>query len=137
MASHSVSDDSRWETITMVRPCAMCFRLALTSASLSGIERAGRFVQDQDAGIVDQGAGDRQPLALAAGEVGRALLDHRFVAVRQTLDELGGACQPGGVHRVGQGQAGTAGQDVFRDGAAEQEVFLQHDAKVATQMAPD
>ena len=34
--SQSISDDKRWETMTIVRPCAMRSRLALTTASLSG-----------------------------------------------------------------------------------------------------
>ena len=98
------------------------------------IERAGRLVQDQDARVVHQGAGDRQALPLAAGQVGRAFLDQRLIAVRQALDELRGAGQPGGMDRVRQRQAGAAGQDVFRDRAAEQEVLLQHHAEVAAQM---
>src|SRR5262245_30565454 len=40
-----------------------------------GVEGAGRLVEDEDARIDDQGAGDRQALPLAAREVGRTLID--------------------------------------------------------------
>ena len=50
--SQSRSDDSRCETMIIVRPSTMRTRLALTIASLSGIERAGRLVED--AGCADR-----------------------------------------------------------------------------------
>ena len=51
------------------------------------------------------------------------------------LDEFLGAGKPRGMHRIGQGQAGAAGDDVVADRAAEQEVLLQHDAEALAQMA--
>ena len=86
-------------------------------------------------GIVDQRAGDRQPLPLSAREVGRAFLDVGLVAVRHPLDEFLGAGQPRGAHRVLQRQAWAAGDDVVADRAAEQEVVLQHHAEALPQMA--
>ena len=44
------------------------------------VERAGRLVEDQQAGVAHQGPGDLQPLALAAGEVPPLLGDGRAVA---------------------------------------------------------
>ena len=98
------------------------------------IERAGGLIQDQDARIMDQRPRDRQTLALAAGQIGRTFLDPGLIAFGQTLDELLGAGQAGGAHRIAQGQAGAAGQDIVLDAAAEQEVFLQHHAEAAPQM---
>ena len=46
-----------------------------------GVERAGRFVEDQDARVLEQDARDRQPLALAARELVAALADDGVVAV--------------------------------------------------------
>ena len=48
-----------------------------------GIDRGQRLVEDQDRRIAQQGAGDRQPLALTAGQHDAALADHRLVALRQ------------------------------------------------------
>ena len=47
------------------------------------VDRGGRVVEDEDARIDEERAGDREPLALAAGERDPALADHRLVAVRE------------------------------------------------------
>ena len=54
------------------------------------IERTRRLVEHQDRRVGDQGAGDRQPLALAARETHAVFADHRIVALRQARDEFGG-----------------------------------------------
>src|SRR3546814_1782925 len=53
-----------------------------------GVEMGGRLVQDQYRGILEEGAGDRDTLALAAREAGAALADRRVQAVGQSCDEL-------------------------------------------------
>ena len=60
---------------------------------------------------MDEGAGDREALALAAGEVGRAFLDDGLIAHRHALDEFLGAGEAGGAHGVDQGEAGAPGED--------------------------
>ena len=60
------------------------------------VEGAGRLVQDQDARLRQQRAGDRQALLLAAGEVGAVLLQQGVVALGQALDELVGPGDAGG-----------------------------------------
>lgn len=50
-----------------------------------GIRRRGGLVEDQDRGIGEEGAGDRDPLPLAAGELA-VLTDHRVVASRELVD---------------------------------------------------
>jgi hypothetical protein len=52
------------------------------------IQRAGGFVQDQDWRVLEQRAGDRQALALAAGQGGATLADQRVVAFRLAQDEI-------------------------------------------------
>ena len=64
----------------------------------AGIHRAGGVVQDQDLGLFQQRAGDAQPLLLAAGDVGAALLDLGVVFIGELLDELIGLRQPAGLH---------------------------------------
>ena len=121
--------------MTIVRPRGDAQQIGVDHRLALGIERAGRLVEDQDARIVDQRARDREPLALAARQIGRAFLDVGLVAVRHPLDELLGAGEPRRAHRVGQREAGTAGDDVVADRAAEQEILLQHDAEALAQMA--
>ena len=52
------------------------------------VERGGGFVQQHDWCISDQGAGDRDPLALASGQLRTMLADGRVVAERETHDEV-------------------------------------------------
>ena len=99
------------------------------------IQGAGRFIEDEDARIVDQRARDRQPLLLTAREVGRSFLDIGIVAVRHPLDELVGAGQMRGAHDVGEVEPGAAGNDVVADRSTEQEIVLQNDAEPLAQMA--
>ena len=63
-----------------------------------GVDRRGGVVEDQDARVGQQRAGDRQALALAAGERQAALADAGVVAVGQALDELVGLGAAGGGH---------------------------------------
>ena len=52
------------------------------------IERRSRFVEDEDARVLEYRARDRDALLLAARELEPALADARFVAVRQARDEV-------------------------------------------------
>ncbi len=61
-----------------------------------GVDRGGGFVEDQDARVDQQGAGDGDALAFAAGEGLAALADQRIVAVGQSQDEFVGAGGAGG-----------------------------------------
>ena len=53
-----------------------------------GIDRRQGFVQHQDRGVAQQGPGDGDALALAAGKFSPALADHRVVVVGQRHDEV-------------------------------------------------
>ena len=55
-----------------------------------GIDGRERLVEHEDGRIAQHGAGDGDPLALAAGEPDAALADHRLVAGRQGGDEVVG-----------------------------------------------
>ncbi len=48
-----------------------------------GVDRGQCLIEDQDRGITQQGAGDRQPLALTPGQQDPALADDGLVALRQ------------------------------------------------------
>ena len=107
--------------------------VALDDALALVVERRGRFVEDEDARIGDQRAGDGDALALAAGEIGAALLDDRVVALRQLGDELVGAGEPRRLHHQRARRGGIGQRDVLVDRAVEQHVLLQHDADLAAQ----
>ena len=52
------------------------------------VERRGRLVEQQDRRVAQDGAGDREPLALAAGEPHALLAEEGLEALRQAIEEL-------------------------------------------------
>lgn len=68
-----------------------------------GIDGGGGVVQDQDAGLFQQCAGNAETLLLAAGDVVAALLDVGLVLVGEALDKFIGAGLLAGVLDLGVG----------------------------------
>src|SRR5262245_15096147 len=58
------------------------------------VERRGRFVEDENRSVLDDGARDAQPLALAPREAAAGFGDFGIVAIRQPRDELVGVRRP-------------------------------------------
>jgi predicted amidohydrolase len=118
---------------SVVRPCASSASDFWIALGL-GIERRGRFVEDQDRRVLQEHARDRQPLLLAAGQFDAALADDRVQPGRQARYHARPAA-PAGRHRmIGLvGGAEAAIGDVLADRAAEQEDVLLHDADLAAQ----
>jgi hypothetical protein len=74
---------SRWAMTSVVRPCIRPFQRLLHQLLAFGVERRGRLVEQQDRRVAQDGAGDRDALALAARQHDAALADRRVVALRQ------------------------------------------------------
>ena len=68
--------------MSVVRPAARRLHRLLHRALALGVERAGRLVEEEHRGVAQDGAGDGQPLALAAGQHHAALADVGVVALR-------------------------------------------------------
>ena len=88
------------------------------------VERREAVVEDVDLGPLDERPGDREPLALAAGQVGAALGDRRLEPAVELADEALGL---GDLERRPQlvvGRVGLAVAQVAGDRAAEQERLL-------------
>jgi len=95
------------------------------------VQRAGGFVEDEDGRVLEDGAGDREALALAAGQRAAAFADRRRERVRRALDEVERLGALGGVAHFGLGGVGLADPQVFGDRAVEQQRLLVDDADVA------
>ena len=99
-----------------------------------GVERAGRLVEDQDARVADQRAGDAEKLALAHRQPLAALAQHGVVALRQALDEIVRADELG----HGDDAAGIlvdhAHGDVLAHRAGEELHVLRHAADLGAQL---
>ncbi len=95
----------------------------------------GRLVQDDQARVGQQRAGDGDELALTDRDVGAELQDLGVVAVRQPLDEPVQADRPRGCHdRLLRGR-GCAEADVVGDRARKQERILRDQRHLRTQRA--
>src|SRR4051812_14424613 len=98
-----------------------------------GVERARRLVEDQHRRVLEQRAGDREALALAAGERAPALADRGIEAVGLAVDEFE---RLGALERLDHllvGGIRAADLEVLADRAREQHRLLEHDADVAAE----
>src|SRR6266540_3769755 len=99
----------------------------------AGVDRRGRLVHDEDRGVLDESAGDRDPLALSPGQLGSPLSDRGLVAVRQLGDEVvrvRGLCRRDDLIHL---SADPSVLDVRGNAAGEQQRLLQNDADLIAQ----
>ena len=99
----------------VVRPFITSVSAVLDAALGGGVHAGGRVVQDQDARLGEEGAGDRHALALAAREGEAALAHERVEPVRQVLDQLGEAGLLGGAPDLLLARLGTGVGDVLAE----------------------
>ena len=95
-----------------------------------GVERARRLVENHDRRILEERAGDRQALSLAARQVAASFADHGLKAVRRAVDEF---ARLGLLERklhLGRGRVGLADAQILLDRAREDERLLEHDPDV-------
>ena len=104
------------------------FERVLDLALGMAVERRGRLVEHQDRRRLQDGAGDRHALLLAAGEFQAALADQRVVALRQRHDEVVDLGEPRRLAHLGLARIGFAVADVVFDRVVEQHGILRHHA---------
>jgi hypothetical protein len=100
-----------------------------------GVERAGGFVQDQNRRVLQNGAGDGEALALAAGKRDAFFADDGVEALGFLHDEIVGVGVFGGGDDFVVRRAEPAQLDVPADGVVEQNVFLRDDGDLVPQVA--
>ncbi len=120
----------------VVRPWRETVDRLLDARLRLDVERAGRLVEHQDRRILEDRAGDRDALALAARKLAAALADRRVVAVALGEDEVvrGGGLRRG-MHLV-VSRLGAADADVLLDRAVEQPGVLEHGGDRLAQRLP-
>ena len=99
-----------------------------------GVERRGGLIEDEDFRVLENGPGEGQPLALAAGELHAVAAEQRVVAVGQALDELVGPGFPSGFADLLVGGVGAGVAEVLHHGGVEEEAFLERDADGAAEV---
>ena len=97
------------------------------------VERRGGLVEDEDAGVAEDGAGDRDALALAAAELDAALADDGVVGVGEFADKPVGVGGPGGGLDLGVAGVGAAVADVVGDAGGEEDRLLRDHADLLAQ----
>ena len=95
-----------------------------------GVDGGEGVVEDEDAGIADDGAGDGGALLLAAGECDAALADHGVEALGELEDFGADVRDDGGVFDCSGGGVGDAEGDVLADGVGEEKGLLRDEADV-------
>mmetsp|Transcript_73984 Transcript_73984/g.173688 ORF Transcript_73984/g.173688 Transcript_73984/m.173688 type:complete len:360 (-) Transcript_73984:725-1804(-) len=98
-----------------------------------GVQRARRLVEEQDLGVLEQGAGDGDTLLLPSAKHDAALSALRVVALRQTLDEVVCVGQASGLLDAGVGADLGSIHDVVLNGHGKQYGFLLHQPNLVAQ----
>ncbi|CAN3962300.1 DNA-directed RNA polymerase subunit omega, partial [Dysosmobacter welbionis] len=80
------------------------------------VHTGSRLIQNHDGGVLQNGAGNGDPLLLAAGEGGAALSHHRMIAVGQRHDKVVALGAPGRLHHLLVSGVGIAEFDVVLNG---------------------
>ena len=114
-------------------PCGDLRHVLLDDPLAFIVERARRFVKDQDPRLAQECARNRNALALAAGQAAAAFADDRVVALGQLQDEVVSAGERSRSDHAVDRHAGLGKRDVVADRTVEQNVLLQHDAQLAAQ----
>ena len=97
------------------------------------VERAGRFVEDEDPRVGNERARDRDTLALAAGKRGTAFADDRVVALGQLQNEFMRARELGRRNDAFDRKCRIDQRDVLAHRAVEEHALLQDHADLAPQ----
>src|SRR2546423_193742 len=100
-----------------------------------GVESARRLVEDQERRVAQQGPGDRDALALPAGEPRAPLAQQRVVALRELGDELVGVRGPGCRAYLLEREVAAAVGDVGVHRVVQEHGFLGHDPHEPAQAA--
>ena len=112
----------------VVRPSISRSRARLDQPLADRVEGRRRLVEDQDAGVLEQDPGDRDPLLLAARQLVAALADHRVVAVGQLGDPIVDRRRARGRDQLVVGRLGPGVAQVVADRRVEQVRLLGHEA---------
>src|SRR5580704_7297933 len=90
-----------------------------------GVYACQGIIENEDARVADDGAGDGGPLLLTAGEGDSAFADHGVEAARE-LEDLGGDMGDGcGLLDLFRGCFGNSEGDVLADGLGEEKGLLR------------
>jgi len=97
------------------------------------VQGGGRFIHDQDVGVLEQGAGNGQALFLAFGQIEPPFIHPGGIALRQALDEIIDPGSPADAFYVLHAGLLIAIAQVIGNTAGEQQVALRDITDAAAQ----
>ena len=133
--SASSTVDGRWATISAVVSASTCAQRGLHQGLRVHVQRRQRVVQDQEARPADHRAGQREALALTAGQAEPLLADLRVRALRQGVHEVGLRDGQRPVQLAVAGAVAGAHQHVLADARREQRRLLEGHGDQGAQLA--
>lgn len=98
------------------------------------VESRGGFVEDEDGGVAQEGAGEGETLALSAGERGAALADDGLITVGERHDEVVGEGGAGGSFDLGFGGFRATEEKVGANGVDEEDGVLGNERDLAAKV---
>src|SRR5215471_2382605 len=100
----------------------------------SDIHGTGGFVQDQNRRVLDEGAGQRDPLALTSRETHTPFPNGRLVSVRQARDEIMHVGEFGAFDYFLLARPGSGVSDILGNTGGEKYRLLEHDRKLVAKV---
>ena len=122
--AHAVGDDDDGLVLYEFRNALLNFGFVFD------VEACGSFVEEYDGGVLEDGAGDGDSLAFAAGERVAVFTNDGVVALRELLDEVITVCKLCGSQDFFVGGVALTDANVVADGRVEQHNILEDDGEV-------
>ena len=98
-----------------------------------GIQRRGRFVQNQQSGILEDGSSNRNALPLTTRQIDAFFPDQRGIPIRQRRNEVMGMSRPARGQNVLFRGVFPSVSNVFQNRVSEQDGFLRDDGQLLIQ----
>ncbi len=98
-----------------------------------GIQMRSRFIEDQDRGVFEKRAGDRDPLALPARKLESPFAQRRVITLRKRVDEMIRIRDLRGLSYIVQARLRPAVSDILADRGVEKHGFLGNDPDQSAQ----
>ena len=111
--------------------CSEAAKTILDHLLALAVETGGGFIQDEDARIGKNRAGDRDALALPTRELDAPFTYDGVVSLGKLTDELIAMCDPARLDDLVSSRARFGVSDVIHDCAVEEKVLLQHRRQLA------
>jgi len=97
------------------------------------IQRRRGFIEDEQRGIAENGAGNRQSLTLTAGKFNPLFTYQRLISLWESLDKIVRIGQPRGLHNLFLCGLLSSECDVIADRVVEQHDILRDNSDVRTE----